>query len=263
MLYFKSAVAKIIFVCVDDTDSKTPETGLTFAAGELQFSKNGATSFSNIGGSAAEISDGAYVLTSSTGDTDTEGPLTLKIEKTGVRTTIMVIGQVVPWDPYAAQNGLLDVNIEQIDGGAVPAPAVTGIPDVNVTYLNDNAIALNDLRGSIRGGIAQAFGASTVTLDTGASQLDESYAGDKVEIWTETEGQLDRAQTRTIVSYVGSTRVAEVDRPWASTTGTGNKNFIVWPGGGSVDVVSWGGGVNGGGGTVATPGNGTKKPLLP
>lgn len=49
------------FVCVDDTDGKTPETGLTFSAGELQISKAGGA-WANPTGSATELSDGAYVF---------------------------------------------------------------------------------------------------------------------------------------------------------------------------------------------------------
>lgn len=54
-----AARRKAWFVCVDDTDGKTAETGLTFSAGELQVLKAG-TAFANAAGTVTERSDGLY-----------------------------------------------------------------------------------------------------------------------------------------------------------------------------------------------------------
>lgn len=62
----------------------------------------------------------------------------------------------------------------------------------------------------IHEGTAQAGGASTITLDTGASAADDFYNGAKVAIANGT-GQ---GQVRTISDYVGSTRVATVSEAW-------------------------------------------------
>lgn len=87
-----------MFVCVDDTDGKTAEVGLTFSAGELQISKNGGA-FANAAGTATELSDGAYYYEATETELNTNGPIGFKIEKTGVRTTIMNPGMVVGFDP--------------------------------------------------------------------------------------------------------------------------------------------------------------------
>lgn len=55
-------------------------------------------------------------------------------------------------------------------------------------------------------GTAQAGGATTITLDTGASAVDDEYNSDVIEITSGTGS----GQTRTITDYVGSTKVATV-----------------------------------------------------
>src|SRR5689334_3532194 len=93
-----SAQRRWFFACVDDTDGKTPETGLTFSGGELQISKNGAA-FANFAGSASELTDGLYYYEATAGELDTLGAVGFKVEKSGVRLVLMHAGQVVPWDP--------------------------------------------------------------------------------------------------------------------------------------------------------------------
>lgn len=64
----------------------------------------------------------------------------------------------------------------------------------------------------INTGTAQAGGASTITLASGASSVNDTYNGCSVTI---TSG-LGSGQTRLIISYVGSTRVATVDTAWST-----------------------------------------------
>jgi hypothetical protein len=67
-------------------------------------------------------------------------------------------------------------------------------------------------QGAVRSRRAQAGGASTVTLDTGASTSDALYNGNIVAIIAGTGA----GQNRVITGYVGSTRVATVDTPWVT-----------------------------------------------
>jgi hypothetical protein len=62
-------------------------------------------------------------------------------------------------------------------------------------------------------GTAQAGGASTVTLASGASATDDTYNNSTVTI----TGGTGIGQTRTITDYVGSSRVATVDSAWTTT----------------------------------------------
>lgn len=62
----------------------------------------------------------------------------------------------------------------------------------------------------IRKSTATAGAASTITLDAGASAIDNFYSESKITILS----GLGLGQSRTIVSYVGATKVATVSRPW-------------------------------------------------
>lgn len=99
------------FGCVDDTDGKTAETGLTFSAGELQISKAGGA-FANFAGTVTELSDGMYMYQATAAELDTLGIIGFKVEKTGVRTQIMMVGQVIPWDFYDIATAVLDAVYE-------------------------------------------------------------------------------------------------------------------------------------------------------
>jgi len=65
-------------------------------------------------------------------------------------------------------------------------------------------------QGAVRSRLAQAGGASTITLDTGATATDNLYNGNIVAIIAGTGA----GQNRVITGYVGSTRVATVDTNW-------------------------------------------------
>lgn len=101
------------FACVDDTDGKTPETGLTFSGAELQISKNGAA-FGNFAGTATELTDGMYYYEATSGELDTLGAVGFKVEKSGVRLVLMEVGQVIPWDPYLDFTALIDTEVAAI-----------------------------------------------------------------------------------------------------------------------------------------------------
>ena len=50
-----AARRKFTFVCVDDTDGKTPEAGLTFSSDEVALRKPGTTSYTAIANIASSI----------------------------------------------------------------------------------------------------------------------------------------------------------------------------------------------------------------
>ena len=66
-------------------------------------------------------------------------------------------------------------------------------------------------QGAVRSRLAQAGGASTITLDTGANSTNNDiYSGNVVAILAGTGA----GQNKVITGYVGSTRVATVDSTW-------------------------------------------------
>ena len=79
-----AARRRIYFDCLDATDGYTPETGLTFAAGELKLSKAGAAE-ANHAGSVTEIGGGTYMYEATATEVNTLGVLQFRVVKTGVR----------------------------------------------------------------------------------------------------------------------------------------------------------------------------------
>lgn len=74
-----------------------------------------------------------------------------------------------------------------------------------------DAMSLTTLQSpNLESGTAQAGGASTITLRSGASATDSLYRGQEVEIY----GGTGAGQARIVTAYVGSTKVATVDEAW-------------------------------------------------
>jgi len=67
----------------------------------------------------------------------------------------------------------------------------------------------------LRTGTAQAGAASTITLDSGASAVDDFYNGCWVNITNDSPANV-RGQCRMITDYVGSTKVATVEGTWGT-----------------------------------------------
>lgn len=79
------------FRCVKDQDGVSPYPLLSFAGSELKIGKN----FTELdfAGSVTEIADGFYRYECSLGEVDTQGGLSLRTNKSGVRP-IMVFTQI-------------------------------------------------------------------------------------------------------------------------------------------------------------------------
>lgn len=92
--------------------------------------------------------------------------------------------------------------------------------------------------GTVRQETAQAGSGNTITLDTGASSVDDFYDNMALTI-VEGEGA---GQTRYITSYVGSTKVATVDATW-STQPNSTSVFRIYgqqlTSGNTVDFPAW------------------------
>ncbi len=117
--------------------------------------------------------------------------------------------------------GVLDEHLEVVlinwnkQVGAVPnavAGATGGLPTVD----SANGVTLTTLESlNLHSGTAQSGSTSTtIKLATGAnSTTDDIYKGCIVKVY----GGTGAGQSRTITSYIASTRVATVDRAWAVT----------------------------------------------
>jgi hypothetical protein len=118
-----AARRRIPFACVDATDLTTDEPSLTFSAGDLKISKNGATE-ANHGGSVGEIANGLYYYQFTAAELDTVGFISLRTNKSGVKVD-KFIAQVIDND----LNGNLDANIVAINSGTAAAVAQRDILD--------------------------------------------------------------------------------------------------------------------------------------
>lgn len=118
---------------------------------------------------------------------------------TGTVGGVSVVGETVGEFRLAADLGPAGggVNVVQWAGGSVPTPPVTGVPIVDAA----------------RTGTAQAGGNNSITLDAGASAVNDFYKG--LNVWI-TSGT-GAGQVRVIVSYNGNTKVATVDRQWQTS----------------------------------------------
>ena len=156
VLYRKSeptaALRRWLFACVDTTDGKTPETGLSFTGAELQLSKAGAA-FASFGGSVTELSDGLYYYEATAAELDTTGALTFKVEKTGVRLVILAPGYVVGEPPTQGVEPWVFACVDDTDG-------VTAEPSLT--------FAASELQLTLNGAAFQSHAGTVVELSDGA-----------------------------------------------------------------------------------------------
>ena len=132
----------------------------------------------------------------------------------------------------AAKFGAGAIDAAAVAGGAIDADAldttaVTEIVDAIWNAITHNYVvsgSFGERLHPLRYGIAQAGAAGTVTLDSGASTLDDYYNGQTVML---TAGTGSR-QTRVISDYVGATRVASITPNWITAPDATSK-FVVLP----------------------------------
>lgn len=184
-LQSQAAGAKTVYMfhlalTADGTDAtgKTPAVNISKAGG----------AFAAAAGAVAEISGGWYKCTFTATDLNTLGVLAIHVTEAS-SDTINECAQVVGYDPYDS----VRLGLSSLPNAAFGA---SGGLSTNV----------------IRGGTAQGGAAGTITLDAGASATDHLYEGALVQI----TGGTGAGQERLITGYVGSTKVATVDRNWAT-----------------------------------------------
>jgi hypothetical protein len=91
----------------------------------------------------------------------------------------------------------------------------------------------------IRTGTAQAGAGSTITLDSGASAVDDFYNGCYVNCTNNSPSNV-QGQARRITDYVGSTKVATVEAAWGTNPSSATTFEILAPGD-TVNVAQWAG----------------------
>lgn len=89
---------RIPVVMVSSADGITPTTGLTFSAGDIKVTKNGAAE-ANHAGTVTELTGGRYYYQATEAELDTLGFLMVAFVKAGSKT-FNAAAQVVSFDPY-------------------------------------------------------------------------------------------------------------------------------------------------------------------
>lgn len=108
---------------VDETDLKTPETGLSPT---VNISKNGGA-FAAASGAVSEIGGGWYSLAGNATDRNTLGELIIEATATGA-APFRAVYSVVPYDPFE----VVDANVTKWNGTAVATPDTAGYPKVTL-----------------------------------------------------------------------------------------------------------------------------------
>ena len=137
-----AARRRIPLYLVEDSDGKTPKTGVTFVAGDIKLSKNGAAE-ANHGGTVSELAGGMYYYEATAAELDTFGFVSIRFTKAALRTFVALV-QVVAHDVYdaaglglsridaaitsrAAPGAAMDLVADAVDAAAVAASAVAEI----------------------------------------------------------------------------------------------------------------------------------------
>ncbi len=160
-------------------------------------------------GTVTEKGNGQYSFAFSQADTNANLGSFLFTAATAVPVEKTVVFTVM--NPTVVDFGL--------NAATVPASPTSG------TW--GSALSFSDA-GVGRRGTAQGGTSSTITLDSGAAALDNAYAGHFLKI----TGGTGSGQYATIVSYVGSTKVATITRPGVTTWTTTPDNtstFLIEP----------------------------------
>ncbi len=236
LLVKKGKTSKRVLVFIQDSSSTTGAglTGLTSASSGLVCYR-AREDDGNAGGTQLALSAGTRGTWSSGGfvekdATNLPGIYELGLDNaglaTGSDTVVYVLKgatnmapvtleiQLVDFDPQNANLGLSNVsaNVAQWNGAAVATPNVAGVPKVDVVDVNGAGVSsTNSIAANVTAtGTAQAGAASTITLAAGSSATDNLFNGQTVQL----TGGTGAGQVRVITGYVGSTKVATVDRAW-------------------------------------------------
>jgi len=205
----------IIGPFVDSTDGDSEETALGLVQADVMLSKNaGAAAQKAETTSPTHRADGFYWCILNNTDTDTVGRLTLWVHKAGalaVRHDYMVLPEPV-YDALYASGGSSGQGIFPAMVDAIFAELIGGAAfSAHVQFQTDTlASQQTPANPIIRGGTVAAAAAGTVTLDAGASAVDDAYTGLLILITAGT----GEGQSRYITDYVGSTKVATIDGNW-------------------------------------------------
>jgi hypothetical protein len=144
---------------IDSGDGNTAETGLTIANTDIKLQKNGATTQANKNsGGATHIATGDYYAVLDATDTNTLGPMRVKVHVSGALPVWLdcVVYPAVVYDALFLGTDRLEVNTVEMDSALQPASAAS-IADA----VWDEALAGHAAAGSTGEALAAAANVDT------------------------------------------------------------------------------------------------------
>lgn len=176
MQYLKADTAATILIgpFVDIGDGVTPETGITLgAADHAELMKHDGTSFVDLASDSRTFTHkegGFYTLVLGTGDTDTEGRLTVVIMDTSVCLPVWKDFMVVNANVYdslfaSATTDYLQVDSLQVEGGDA-TDAINAACDASIeTYKLDHLVSAADADDPVDDSIIAKLASKDATAD--------------------------------------------------------------------------------------------------
>ena len=183
---------------VDDTDGKTPETGLTIANTDVKLIKNGAASINKNSGGGTHRINGFYGFTFDATDSATVGELEVSVKVAGalsVWKTFFVLPQPV-YDLFFASAATGDVKLQGVTHTDAVIPTVTtltNLPAITAGWLTAAGIAAGALDskgnwniGKTNYSLIQAFPANFASLSISVGGLVNILQTAADKVWNTT-----------------------------------------------------------------------------
>lgn len=183
---------------VDDTDGKTPETGLTIANTDVKLIKNGAASVNKNSGGGTHRANGFYGFTFDATDSNTVGEVEVSIKVAGalsVWKTFFVLEEAV-YDLLFASAATGDVKLQDVThtGAVIPTvTTLTNLPAITAGWLTAAGIAAGALDskgnwniGKTNYSLIQAFPANFASLSISVGGLVNILQTAADKVWNTT-----------------------------------------------------------------------------
>lgn len=190
-----TSVKVVVGPFVDETDQKTPETGITLGAADhaeiIKHDSGSVVDISSNTWAAITSADGLYNLTLSTTDTNTVGMLTVYVADTSVCQPVKQTFMVLPANAY-----------DSLIGG-------TDTLEVDAVAISGDTTAADNLEAGAEGLVSSTCATSSTTtavVTNLTEDTDDHYNGRTI---TFTSGALD-GQSASITDYNGTTKTLTV-----------------------------------------------------
>lgn len=227
---------------LDSADGNTVESALTITQPDIRLKKNGgAWAQKNAAQTLTHEENGWYEVNLNGPDTDTLGILIVAVHESGALPVWREFN-VVPANVYDSlfSTDLLQVDLTQWLGSA-PNVLQTGwvqakTQELAAGIITDSSIASDSGLKRIRGGTAQNGANGSITLDAGASSVNDFYKGARIYLTVGTGA----GQSRLCTGYNGTTKEATVEPNWTTNPGAGATNFVILEHGSTLGIATGG-----------------------